>query len=51
MAAISVAKRVSEEMKLSLGLEVGYHIRFDDQSSEYTILKFLTDGMLVRYVI
>lgn len=45
---MSVAKRVSEEMDVELGQEVGYTIRFEDCSSEKTVLKYLTDGMLLR---
>lgn len=45
---MSVAKRVSEEMDVTLGQEVGYTIRFEDKSSQKTILKYLTDGMLLR---
>ena len=45
---MSVAKRVSEEMDVMLGEEVGYSIRFEDKSSSKTVLKYLTDGMLLR---
>jgi pre-mRNA-splicing factor ATP-dependent RNA helicase DHX15/PRP43 len=45
---MSVAKRVSEEMDVELGQEVGYTIRFEDCSSDRTILKYMTDGMLLR---
>lgn len=48
MAAVSVAQRVAEEMDTNLGEEVGYNIRFEDRTSPNTIVKFLTDGMLVR---
>jgi pre-mRNA-splicing factor ATP-dependent RNA helicase DHX15/PRP43 len=48
VAAMSIAKRVSEEMDVELGEQVGYTIRFEDMSSRNTILKFLTDGMLLR---
>jgi pre-mRNA-splicing factor ATP-dependent RNA helicase DHX15/PRP43 len=48
VAAMSVAKRVSEEMDVVLGEEVGYSIRFEDKCSPKTILKYLTDGMLLR---
>ena len=34
VAAMSVAKRVSEEMSVSLGEEVGYSIRFEDVTSK-----------------
>jgi pre-mRNA-splicing factor ATP-dependent RNA helicase DHX15/PRP43 len=48
VAAVSVAERVAEEMDVPLGEEVGYSIRFDDRSSEKTVLKYMTDGMLLR---
>lgn len=48
VAALSVSERVSEEMDVLLGDEVGYTIRFDDKSSVKTRLKYLTDGMLLR---
>jgi pre-mRNA-splicing factor ATP-dependent RNA helicase DHX15/PRP43 len=48
VAAMSVAKRVSEEMDVELSQTVGYTIRFEDRSSENTRLKYLTDGMLLR---
>ena len=48
VAAISVSQRVAEEMSTNVGEEVGYHIRFEEKCSEITIVKFLTDGMLVR---
>ena len=39
MAAISVAKRLSEEAGCELGKEVGYVIRFEDVTSMDTIIK------------
>ena len=48
VAAVSVAKRVSEEFGCTLGEEVGYNIRFDDCTSQATIIKYMTDGMLMR---
>lgn len=48
VAAMSVAKRVSEEMQLKLGGIVGYSIRFEDVTSKDTIIKYLTDGILLR---
>ena len=47
-AAMSVAKRVAEEMDVTLGEEVGYSIRFEDRTCHKTVLKYLTDGMLLR---
>ncbi|XP_037958646.1 probable pre-mRNA-splicing factor ATP-dependent RNA helicase mog-4 [Teleopsis dalmanni] len=48
VAAMSVAARVAEEMGVKLGNEVGYAIRFEDCTSERTILKYMTDGTLHR---
>ncbi|KAA1099675.1 DEAH-box ATP-dependent RNA helicase prp43, variant 2 [Puccinia graminis f. sp. tritici] len=48
VAAMSVAKRVADEMDVKLGEEVGYSIRFEDCTSSKTILKYMTDGMLLR---
>ncbi|AET38565.1 DEAH-box ATP-dependent RNA helicase PRP43 Ecym_3053 [Eremothecium cymbalariae DBVPG len=48
VAAMSVAQRVAEEMDVKLGEEVGYSIRFENKTSNKTILKYMTDGMLLR---
>lgn len=49
VAAMSVAKRVSEEMGVELGKEVGYCIRFEDcTEKDTTIIKYMTDGVLLR---
>ncbi|CRG84288.1 pre-mRNA-splicing factor ATP-dependent RNA helicase DHX15/PRP43 [Talaromyces islandicus] len=48
VAAMSVAERVAAEMDVKLGEEVGYSIRFEDMTSQKTILKYMTDGMLLR---
>ncbi|XP_050367474.1 probable pre-mRNA-splicing factor ATP-dependent RNA helicase DEAH2 isoform X2 [Argentina anserina] len=48
VAAMSVSRRVAEEMDVTIGEEVGYNIRFEDCSSARTVLKYLTDGMLLR---
>ncbi|KAI1915759.1 hypothetical protein LOZ61_001431 [Ophidiomyces ophidiicola] len=48
VAATTVAARVAEEMRCTLGLEVGYSIRFEDVTSAATRIKFLTDGLLLR---
>ncbi|KAJ1674374.1 ATP-dependent RNA helicase, partial [Spiromyces aspiralis] len=51
VAAISIAKRVAEEVGTPLGGRVGYSVRFDNVSSEHTQIKYLTDGMLLREVL
>jgi pre-mRNA-splicing factor ATP-dependent RNA helicase DHX38/PRP16 len=43
-----VAKRVAEEMESPLGEKVGYSIRFEDQTSKSTVIKYMTDGVLLR---
>ncbi|MCL7047867.1 hypothetical protein MKW94_019077 [Papaver nudicaule] len=48
VAAMSVSRRVAEEMDVTIGEEVGYSIRFEDCTSAKTVLKYLTDGMLLR---
>ncbi|XP_015943066.1 probable pre-mRNA-splicing factor ATP-dependent RNA helicase DEAH9 [Arachis duranensis] len=49
LAVQAVAARVAEEMGVKLGEEVGYTIRFEDVTKpDVTVLKFLTDGVLLR---
>ena len=48
VAAMSVAKRVAEEVGTPLGDTVGYAIRFEDMTSERTVVKYMTDGVLLR---
>ncbi len=47
VAATSVARRVAEELNVPFGREVGCKIRFADQTSGDTVIKFMTDGMLL----
>ncbi|CAL5192305.1 unnamed protein product [Lathyrus oleraceus] len=48
VAAVSVARRVAQELGVQLGEEVGYAIRFEDRTSRNTRIKYLTDGVLLR---
>ncbi|CAN8304073.1 unnamed protein product [Cochlearia groenlandica] len=48
VAAVSVARRVAQELDVSLGDDVGYAIRFEDRTSSKTRIKYLTDGVLLR---
>jgi ATP-dependent RNA helicase DHX8/PRP22 len=51
VAAMSVAKRVSEEVGCVLGHEVGYTIRFEDHTGPDTKIKYMTDGILQREIL
>ncbi|KAI3889979.1 hypothetical protein MKW92_037281 [Papaver armeniacum] len=50
VAAISVAKRVAQELGCRLGEEVGYAVRFEDHTGPDTVIKYMTDGMLLREI-
>jgi pre-mRNA-splicing factor ATP-dependent RNA helicase DHX15/PRP43 len=45
---MSIVTRVADEMDVELGQEVGYSIRFKTPVTDQTVLKFNTDGMLLR---
>jgi ATP-dependent helicase HrpA len=47
IAARSVAERIAEELKTELGTAVGYQVRFTDHSSASTLVKVMTDGILL----
>lgn len=47
IAARNVAARVAEELGVSLGSAVGYKMRFGDQTNEDTMVKVMTDGILL----
>ncbi len=47
IAARSIARRVAEETGTALGDKVGFAVRFQDQVSEQTLIKFMTDGILL----
>ena len=48
IAAVSVSMRIAKEIGCELGEEVGYAIRFDDKTSDETIVKVMTDGILLQ---
>lgn len=50
VAALSISRRVAEELGVPWGREVGCKIRFDDRTTPQTVVKFLTDGMLLAEV-
>src|SRR5699024_9590615 len=47
IAARSVAERISEELGVELGTTVGYQVRFTDRSTRDTLVKVMTDGILL----
>ena len=47
IAALSISRRISEELGVNWGREVGCKIRFDDRSSPETYIKLMTDGILL----
>lgn len=47
IAARSVAARIAEELSVPLGAAVGYQVRFDEQCSPDTVIKLMTDGLLL----
>ncbi len=47
VAALSISQRVAEELRVPWGREVGCKIRFSDQTTQETLVKFMTDGMLL----
>ncbi|GGX75606.1 ATP-dependent RNA helicase HrpA [Saccharospirillum salsuginis] len=50
LAARSVASRIAEELNVQLGGAVGYQVRFTDSSSENTLVKLMTDGILLNEI-
>ena len=50
LAARSVAVRLAEELNVELGQQVGYQVRFTDQSSDDTLIKLMTDGILLNEI-
>jgi ATP-dependent helicase HrpA len=47
VAALSISRRIAEELNVTWGREVGCKIRFDDRSSSQTYIKMMTDGILL----
>eukprot|EP00163_Fabomonas_tropica_P026401 TRINITY_DN4829_c0_g2_i2.p1 TRINITY_DN4829_c0_g2~~TRINITY_DN4829_c0_g2_i2.p1 ORF type:complete len:1239 (-),score=210.12 TRINITY_DN4829_c0_g2_i2:67-3783(-) len=50
VATASMSRRVAEELACKLGEEVGYQIRFEGRHSDKTIIKFMTDGVLLKEI-
>ena len=50
LAARSVAERIAEELGVPLGSTVGYTVRFHDQVGDDTLVKLMTDGVLLAEI-
>ncbi len=50
LAARTVAKRMAEEVGCELGAEIGFAVRFSDQSDERTLVRVMTDGLLLTEI-
>ncbi len=50
LAARTVAQRIADELQTPLGEAVGYTVRFTDQVSDRTLIKLMTDGILLAEI-
>jgi ATP-dependent helicase HrpA len=50
LAARTVAERIAEELNVPLGDAVGYSVRFNDRSSKETLVRLVTDGLLLAQI-
>ncbi|ENX3946261.1 ATP-dependent RNA helicase HrpA [Photobacterium damselae] len=50
LAARSVASRIAEELECEMGSYVGYKVRFNDQVSDRSQIKLMTDGILLAEI-
>ena len=50
LAARTVAERIADELGVELGEAVGYAVRFDDRSREDTLVRLVTDGLLLAEI-
>lgn len=50
IAARTVAERIADELGVPLGGVVGYQVRFTDESSDSTLVKVMTDGILLAQI-
>ncbi|MBS1870007.1 MAG: ATP-dependent RNA helicase HrpA [Actinobacteria bacterium] len=50
LAARTIAERVAEELRVPLGEAVGYAVRFADRSSDRTLVRLMTDGLLLAEI-
>ncbi|HTU04378.1 MAG TPA: ATP-dependent RNA helicase HrpA, partial [Trebonia sp.] len=50
IAARTVAERIAEETRTQLGTAIGYKVRFTDKSGDNTLVKVMTDGILLNEI-
>jgi ATP-dependent helicase HrpA len=50
VAARTIAERVADEVEVTLGEEIGYSVRFNDQVGDRTLLRVMTDGILLAEI-
>jgi ATP-dependent helicase HrpA len=50
LAARTVAERIAHELRVPLGRQVGYAVRFTDRSSPDTLVRLMTDGLLLAEI-
>lgn len=50
LAAVSVAQRIADELKVEVGQAVGYKIRFQGKEKDQTLIKLMTDGILLAEI-
>ncbi|OED41404.1 ATP-dependent RNA helicase HrpA [Endozoicomonas sp. (ex Bugula neritina AB1)] len=50
LAARSVANRIAEELQVPMGEQVGYQVRFTDHSTDTSLVKLMTDGILLAEI-
>ncbi|HLR95723.1 MAG TPA: ATP-dependent RNA helicase HrpA, partial [Jiangellaceae bacterium] len=50
IAARSVAERVAEEVETELGSTIGYTVRFTDRASDDSLVRIMTDGILLAQI-
>ncbi|EPY35415.1 ATP-dependent RNA helicase DHX37/DHR1 [Angomonas deanei] len=50
VAAVSMAQRVAEELNVTFGEEVGFHVRYENNISDRCKLKFATEGIILKEI-
>src|SRR3954471_19531015 len=50
LAARTVAERIADELDVPLGTAVGYAVRFSDRTREDTLVRLMTDGLLLAQI-